>query len=236
PRVAFEADNPHPADGWSVVVTGPAAEVSDGEVAPASLTAAGAPDDPTPTRLFRLTSEKVSGRQLLRPPLYVGGTVRTGVASVHPSHDAPPAGMVGDPLDCPSRPLPVETCRRLVATAEVGRLAILEDGEPGIFPVNFAVDGDAVVFRTAPGTKLESIARSAVAFEVDHLPAGSGTGWSVVLNGFAEEVTSAHHPGLREHLASLAVRPWAPGERIHFVRLVPSAVSGTRYGEASGAG
>jgi nitroimidazol reductase NimA-like FMN-containing flavoprotein (pyridoxamine 5'-phosphate oxidase superfamily) len=100
-------------------------------------------------------------------------------------------------------------------------------GRPAVFPVNYALDGDAVVFRTAPGTKLEAISRSLVAFQVDCW-APSGTGWSVVVEGFAQEVTSADAPGLRERLAALPLRPWAPGDRLHFVRIVPFTITGAR--------
>jgi nitroimidazol reductase NimA-like FMN-containing flavoprotein (pyridoxamine 5'-phosphate oxidase superfamily) len=45
-------------------------------------------------------------------------------------------------------------CRRLLGTEEVGRLGVVLDGRPEIFPVNYTVDGDGVLFRTADGAKL----------------------------------------------------------------------------------
>ena len=47
-----------------------------------------------------------------------------------------------------------DECRRLLGGDVVGRLAIVDGGSPAIFPVNYALDGEAIVFRTAPGTKL----------------------------------------------------------------------------------
>jgi uncharacterized protein len=47
-----------------------------------------------------------------------------------------------------------DECRRLLAGDEIGRLAVADGGAPTVVPVNYVVDGDAVVFRTAPGTKL----------------------------------------------------------------------------------
>jgi nitroimidazol reductase NimA-like FMN-containing flavoprotein (pyridoxamine 5'-phosphate oxidase superfamily) len=46
---------------------------------------------------------------------------------------------------------------------------VVEDGQPPIFPVNFAVDGDTVVFRADPGTKLAPASSGRVAFEVDQV-------------------------------------------------------------------
>jgi len=48
-----------------------------------------------------------------------------------------------------------------------------------IFPVNYALDEGAVVFRTDPGSKLDAMAGGArVQFAVDE---GSRTGWSMVV-------------------------------------------------------
>jgi nitroimidazol reductase NimA-like FMN-containing flavoprotein (pyridoxamine 5'-phosphate oxidase superfamily) len=40
-------------------------------------------------------------------------------------------------------------------TAPVGRLAFVNAGEPVVFPVNQAVDGVDIVFRTLWGSKLQ---------------------------------------------------------------------------------
>jgi hypothetical protein len=45
-------------------------------------------------------------------------------------------------------------CLNLLATAQVGRVALVVDGHPEILPVNYALDGDAVLFRTAEGSVL----------------------------------------------------------------------------------
>ena len=44
-----------------------------------------------------------------------------------------------------------DECRRLLAADEIGRLAILDGTTPAVFPVNYVLDGEAIVFRTAPG-------------------------------------------------------------------------------------
>jgi nitroimidazol reductase NimA-like FMN-containing flavoprotein (pyridoxamine 5'-phosphate oxidase superfamily) len=224
--VAFEADSIDPLSGWSVVVTGIATEVTDPETIVLLEAIPAFHRPPGEHQFFRIPTEMVSGRRLTRQPVHVGGVVLS-LAAKRPSPNGaaeatqPPWG--GSHLEA----IPTQECLALLASEEVGHLAVVLAGRPAVFPVNYALDGDAVVFRTAPGTKLEAVSRSLVAFQVDRW-APSGTGWSVVVEGFAQEVTSADAPGLRERLAALPLRPWAPGDRLHFVRIVPFAITGTR--------
>lgn len=55
----------------------------------------------------------------------------------------------------------------LLREAVVGRLAVLLDAQPDIFPINYLVDHGSIVFRTAEGTKLLAAVNRKVAFEVD---------------------------------------------------------------------
>ena len=50
--------------------------------------------------------------------------------------------------------LPNTECWQLLRQASFGRLAVLRDGRPDIFPVNQAVDRGSLLFRTDAGTKL----------------------------------------------------------------------------------
>ena len=123
--------------------------------------------------------------------------------------------------------IPPDECRRLLAGDEIGRLAIVDGGTPMVFPVNYVLDGEAIVFRTAPGTKLSSGPRHRATFEVDWFDRSRRTGWSVVATGRLEEVThfdAATHDRVR----ALPVDPWAGGDRPHWMRLVPSRVTGRR--------
>jgi nitroimidazol reductase NimA-like FMN-containing flavoprotein (pyridoxamine 5'-phosphate oxidase superfamily) len=91
--------------------------------------------------------------------------------------------------------------------------------------VNFAVDDGAIVFRTAPGSTLAVATQNAVvAFEADDIDADSHDGWSVVVTGVADGVPE---PGRLAH-RTRRLSPWAPGNRTHFVRIVPSTVTGRR--------
>ena len=47
-----------------------------------------------------------------------------------------------------------DECLALLGRSSLGRIAVVMNGRPLIFPVNFALDGDAIVLRTDPGTKL----------------------------------------------------------------------------------
>ena len=120
-----------------------------------------------------------------------------------------------------------DECLRLLATDTVGRLAVIVGGSPAIFPVNYLLDGESVVVRTDAGTKLEHGPRAPASFEIDDLDRRAKTGWSVVVTGRLEEVprgdTSTFH-----HLDALGVEPWAGGDKPHFLRLVPSRVTGRR--------
>jgi len=98
-----------------------------------------------------------------------------------------------------------------------------------ILPVNYAMDGDAVVIRTAPGTKLDAVAETAC-FEIDAFDRSTRHGWSVVVTGRLEEVDRYASRDLAR-LRSLDVSPWADGARDHWLRLVPSRITGRRVGD-----
>ncbi len=120
-----------------------------------------------------------------------------------------------------------DECRRLLAGDEVGRLAVIDGGTPAIFPVNYVVDGDSVVFRTAVGTKLAAGTRHPVAFEIDDFDRESRTGWSVVVSGHLVEAPPFDTATL-ERVQALPLESWAGGDKPHWMRLVPSRISGRR--------
>ena len=121
--------------------------------------------------------------------------------------------------------LPLEECRRRLQAAKVGRVSFVDQGEPVILPVNHALDGEAVVFRTAPGSKLTAADNELpVAFEVDGFDEDHRTGWSVVIGGKA---TTVEEPAQLARLDLLGVSPWAGlAERTHWVRIRPYSMTG----------
>jgi nitroimidazol reductase NimA-like FMN-containing flavoprotein (pyridoxamine 5'-phosphate oxidase superfamily) len=123
-----------------------------------------------------------------------------------------------------------EQCLELLADEYVGRLAVIVGGRPEVFPVNYVLDGDAIVFRTNPGTKLAGTTQGEVAFEVDQLHHPTRSGWSVVVHGVAQEVTGLDRPDLLERLIALPLGVWAGGDRPHLVRIAPREMTGRRVG------
>lgn len=117
-------------------------------------------------------------------------------------------------------------CLELLGQVPVGRIVLTVGALPAIMPVNFVLHQGEVIIRTDTGTKLAAAARNAVvAFEVDQLDDTGQQGWSVSLVGRAVEVTAAEQ--LAE-LRPLPLRPWAPGERDHYIRIKPELISGRR--------
>lgn len=149
----------------------------------------------------------------------------------------PAPAPIGDQAEAQARRLfhlhsPLEwvdraECLRLLATGEVGRIVVVEGGGPLIFPVNYVLDGDSIVFRTDAGAKLMRGPGRTACFEVDEIDRDSHTGWSVVVVGRLEELTPLDGP-LYERLSKLNIEPWAPGPKPHLLVLVSSRITGRR--------
>jgi nitroimidazol reductase NimA-like FMN-containing flavoprotein (pyridoxamine 5'-phosphate oxidase superfamily) len=123
-------------------------------------------------------------------------------------------------------------CFRLLSGEHLGRVAVVDDRGPVVFPVNFVLDRHTVVFRTDEGTKLGAAARgSRVCFEADGSDEAARAGWSVLVRGEATEVTD---PAELERLRELPLQVWAPGPRDRYVRILPAALTGRRIGEPAG--
>lgn len=115
-------------------------------------------------------------------------------------------------------------CRRLLAQDIVGRIAVVVGRAPVVLPVNYALDGDAIVVRTMPGSKLDA-GRGPAAFEIDGFDRTTRSGWSVLVSGRLEEVTELEAEDWKR-VSALAVEPWAAGRREQLLRLRPSHIGG----------
>jgi nitroimidazol reductase NimA-like FMN-containing flavoprotein (pyridoxamine 5'-phosphate oxidase superfamily) len=116
-------------------------------------------------------------------------------------------------------------CLELLATDVVGRVAVVEGTGPLVLPVNYALHGEQVVFRTGPGSKLAASRGRQVCFEVDSFDRLTRSGWSVVVRGRLEEVGPFDRSlAALEHLAE----PWLGTEPPNIVRVVPTVISGRR--------
>ncbi|MHA7268784.1 pyridoxamine 5'-phosphate oxidase family protein [Arthrobacter sp. HLT1-20] len=120
-----------------------------------------------------------------------------------------------------------DQCWALLRGQVIGRLAVVADDHPDIFPINYAVDKDSIVFRTAEGTKLYgSSSNTPVAFEIDGYDPSSEEAWSVVLRGTVMAVRAGS--GLAE-AESLTLEPWQGGVKNHLMRILPLNLSGRRF-------
>lgn len=115
-----------------------------------------------------------------------------------------------------------EECWSLLATRLVGRLAVGgRDDCPLVLPVNYTVDGDAIVFRTDDGTKLRALGVGRASFQIDHFDPHLATGWSVLVRGDVYHATSWE-------IAALDLEPWVPGAKSTWIRLRAREVTGRR--------
>ena len=85
----------------------------------------------------------------------------------------------------------LEECRGLLSAGRFGRLGVVVDGQPLILPVNYRFQGNTLVFRTNRRTKLAAGDFSRVAFEVDGVDPDGRSGWSVLVQGRAYEITDS---------------------------------------------
>ena len=117
-------------------------------------------------------------------------------------------------------------CRRLLATAVVGRVGLVVGELAYVLPVNFALAGDTIVFRTAQGSAFDRLARDrALTFEIDHVDPGFHAGWSVMVigRGFGLE-----HQVPPETLQALELRPWGMGAVPGWIGISMDELTGRR--------
>jgi nitroimidazol reductase NimA-like FMN-containing flavoprotein (pyridoxamine 5'-phosphate oxidase superfamily) len=117
-------------------------------------------------------------------------------------------------------------CWRRLAPQPVGRIAFIDAGEPHLLPVNFAVQSGAVVFRTS-SLFATTTTPAPVAFEVDQYSPDTRTGWSIVVRGSLTRVVDAADVA---GCAQTELLGWAPGDRDHWFRILPSRITGRVIG------
>jgi nitroimidazol reductase NimA-like FMN-containing flavoprotein (pyridoxamine 5'-phosphate oxidase superfamily) len=127
-------------------------------------------------------------------------------------------------------PIERDECLRLLASHSFGRLAVaLGEGAPVIRPVNYRFDepSQSVVIRTGEGSKFHALLRSGrdAAFEIDARDPERRSGWSVIILGVTQEITSAAEI---HRLQRLGLEPYVGGDSAHWVRIRARTVSGRR--------
>jgi nitroimidazol reductase NimA-like FMN-containing flavoprotein (pyridoxamine 5'-phosphate oxidase superfamily) len=125
--------------------------------------------------------------------------------------------------------LTIEECLELLSGGVIGRVALATPVGPRIVPVNYAMYGEAIVFRTAPYSELGTYGwNTELAFEVDHIDYDKHQGWSVVAFGRAELVDDPAE--LKQIRDNWDPRPWAGGQRNLYMKLVWRDITGRRLG------
>jgi nitroimidazol reductase NimA-like FMN-containing flavoprotein (pyridoxamine 5'-phosphate oxidase superfamily) len=125
---------------------------------------------------------------------------------------------------------------RLIASGGVGRIAYAGRFGLAVLPVNYRLHENTIVFRTGQDSPLDEDLRTGianaeykVAFEIDEIDPARREGWSVLVQGAAHHVDSEAE---RAVVAAVGVEPWPGGEKDHFIRIVPSLVTGRRIRQA----
>ena len=127
--------------------------------------------------------------------------------------------------------IPEAQCLEILDQHSLGRIAVVIDGQPQIFPVNYALHERIITFRTGSGTKLSNAPGSKVCLEIDGYEPSAGAGWSVMVQGVAIDATDAFDD---VSWAARAAAPWplAPGAKPFRIAIEPSKITGRRFRHA----
>jgi nitroimidazol reductase NimA-like FMN-containing flavoprotein (pyridoxamine 5'-phosphate oxidase superfamily) len=127
--------------------------------------------------------------------------------------------------------LTIDECWKLLENDGVGRLATAAidrstgDVSPDIFPINFHVYDQRILFRTAPGSKLIDLtAQPAVAFQTDGHHGHEH--WSVVARGIARRMmfdSDIVESGILDLQSTLPTEKW------NYVRIEVETITGIRF-------
>jgi nitroimidazol reductase NimA-like FMN-containing flavoprotein (pyridoxamine 5'-phosphate oxidase superfamily) len=121
-----------------------------------------------------------------------------------------------------------EECWERLRTQELGRLVTHVGDVLDIFPVNYVVDGESVLFRTAQGSKLfELTVNDEVLFEVDDYT--DAAAWSVIIRGHARALDTSEEV---ERADGLGLAPWIPTLKYTYVRVEAASLSGRAFERA----
>jgi len=119
-------------------------------------------------------------------------------------------------------------CVRYLQGAEIARVAYVVDGSVHMYPVNYAWDGEAMVFRCEPDSHMARAAGREFVAEIDGIDARNRKGWSVIARGRADIVDPETSPRLADDLRTLALYPWANGDKELWLRMLPAPLTGRR--------
>jgi nitroimidazol reductase NimA-like FMN-containing flavoprotein (pyridoxamine 5'-phosphate oxidase superfamily) len=119
-------------------------------------------------------------------------------------------------------------CYQKLASHNVGRIGVNVDQYPLIIPVNYILDHNTVVLRTAPTTVVVDADHAKVTLQVDEFDVEQQSGWSVLLKGRGRAVHFDDIDELYARTTATRLVSWAPGARDLWIRITPDGVSGRR--------
>lgn len=124
----------------------------------------------------------------------------------------------------PIEEMTTDECWEMLRTHEFGRMAFHLGPEVHLTPINYAVDGQTLLFRTAPGSKLVGVMMNPdVVFEIDEFNEHDAT--SVIVRGVARRLDED-----QEHRAEeVPLRPWVPTLKYEVVEIRPTEITGRRF-------
>ena len=144
----------------------------------------------------------------------------------------PAASTLRAPVQRPRRlhELDRDDALALLASVSLGRVVFTRNALPAIRPVNHILDDGQIIIRTHGDSALARQAASSgvggvvVAYEADQIDPDTHRGWSVVVTGYARQVTDPE----RAARYSALLAPWVEAAMDHTVSIRPDMVSGFR--------
>jgi nitroimidazol reductase NimA-like FMN-containing flavoprotein (pyridoxamine 5'-phosphate oxidase superfamily) len=120
--------------------------------------------------------------------------------------------------------LTTDECWDALRRHEFGRLAYVLGGEVSIAPVNYAVDGETLLFTTAEGSKLLGVLMNPdVVFEIDGYD--DELAHSVIVRGRASLLSED-----QEHrIENVDLRPWLDTLKYNVVEVTPTRITGRSF-------
>lgn len=123
-------------------------------------------------------------------------------------------------------PLDEAIIRDRLHRARVARIAYVDGDQPMVVPVNIAADeSQHVVLRTAADSALARLDGRRVAIEIDGYDAGMRSGWSILVQGVARDITEAPDADA-QRWQRVTVDTWAPGLRDRRLVVLPLSITG----------
>ncbi len=121
-----------------------------------------------------------------------------------------------------------QECFELLGRASIGRIGVSIDALPVILPVYFVLDEESVLFRTIPGSRLDSAAVGAVvAFQADADEPSEQIHWSVLLQGIATGFSDWRRG---DQSTAASIPSWGTTDSPQrTVRLDPAYASGRKF-------